>query len=124
MCRDGLGGVVTGWASGHAESQTAVTPKMGNRSERIHGGVLCPLLDSGGGYSGLYAAPDEPPLRGVTLSLTTNFLSSGDGKLMIAKGYVERRGRGIYFSKAEVWLDGTLLLATAMGSYKYDTSAC
>src|SRR3546814_7392864 len=70
-------------------------------------GTLFPyttLFRSVAGYSGLYAAPDEPPLRGVTLSLTTNFLSSGDGKLMIAKGRVERRGRSLYFAKAEVWL--------------------
>src|SRR3546814_5614146 len=82
---DWLGVELTAWSPDHAEMQLAVTPKLGNRSDRIHGGVLCTLLDSVAGYSGLYAAPDEPPLRGVTLWLTTNFLRSGAGKMM--KGF-------------------------------------
>ncbi|HEU0229604.1 MAG TPA: PaaI family thioesterase [Burkholderiaceae bacterium] len=114
-----LGVELTAWSEGYAEMRLAMTPNLSNRSARAHGGVLCTLLDSVAGYAGLYAPPGAPRLSGLTLSLTTNFLHSVDGNFLIAKGYVERRGRSIYFSRAEVWQDDTQLLATAMGSFKY-----
>ncbi|TCT08893.1 PaaI family thioesterase [Paralcaligenes ureilyticus] len=114
-----LGVTLTDWSPGYAEMRLPVTPKLENRTNRVHGGVLCTLLDSVAGYCGLYSPPGELPLRGVTLSLTTNFIDSGAGAVLIAKGRVERKGRSIYFSRAEVWLDDALLLATAVGSFKY-----
>jgi uncharacterized protein (TIGR00369 family) len=114
-----LGVELTAWSEGYAEMRLAMTPKLSNRSARAHGGVLCTLLDSVAGYSGIYTPPGEPRLVGLTLSLTTNFMHSAEGKFLVAKGYLERRGRSIYFSKAEVWQDDTQLLASAMGSFKY-----
>ncbi|NYT60185.1 PaaI family thioesterase [Alcaligenaceae bacterium] len=107
------------WSLGYAEMHLPVSDKIGNRTGRVHGGVICTLLDSVSGYCGLYAPAGEPAPRSLTLSLTTNFLDSSDGDVLIAKGYMERRGRSVYFSRAEVWMDGTLLLATAVGTFKY-----
>ncbi len=114
-----MGVTFTGWSQGYAEMQLPVSAHFGNRTGRIHGGVICTLLDSVSGYAGLYVEPGEPPLRSLTLSLTTNFIGSGDGRLVVAKGYVERKGRNIYFTRAEAWLDGSLLLATAVGAFTY-----
>lgn len=114
-----LGITLTKWSLGYAEMRLDTSPELGNRTGRIHGGVICTLLDSVCGYSGLYAAPGEPVLRSLTLSLTTNFLSSGDGATLVAKGYIVRRGRSVFFSRAEVWLDDAELLATAVGTFKY-----
>lgn len=114
-----LGVTLTAWSPGYAAMRLPMTDKLGNRTGRVHGGVMCTLLDSVAGYSGLYAKPEDPPLRSLTLSLTTNFISSGDGQALIAKGYIERKGHSIYFSRAEVWLDDSLLLATAVGTFKY-----
>jgi len=116
---ESLGVELTAWSEGYAEMRLAMTPTLANRSARIHGGVLCTLLDSVAGYSGLYTPPGEPPLRGLTLSLTTNFLNSGSGAVLVAKGYTEHKGRSIYFSRAEVWQDDTRMLATATGAFKY-----
>ena len=80
---------------------------------------MCTLLDAVCGYAGLYVPPGEPPLRNVSLSLTTNFISSGEGSALIAKGFVERKGRSIFFSRGEIWLDSSLLLATGVGTFKY-----
>ena len=44
---------------------------------------------------------------------------SQDGELLVAEGYLQRQGKGIYFARSEVWLDSTLLLATAVGTFKY-----
>lgn len=114
-----LGITLTKWSTGYAEMRLDTAPELGNRTGRIHGGVICTLLDSVCGYSGLYTAPGEPILRSLTLSLTTNFVSSGDGATLVAKGYIVRKGRSVFFSRAEVWLDDTELLATAVGTFKY-----
>ena len=114
-----LGITLTDWSPGYAQMQMAASPNLANRTGRTHGGVLCTLLDSVSGYSGIYAEPGEPAIRSLTLSLTTNFLGSGDGDLLIAKGYVERKGRTLFFTRAEVWLDDSVLLATAVGTFKY-----
>lgn len=114
-----MGVTLSAWSPGYAELRLPVTASLGNRIGRVQGGVLCTLLDAAAGYSGLYAAPGEAPLRSVSLSLTTNFIDSAEGEVLVAKGYVERKGRSIYFARGEVWLDGALLLATAVGTFKY-----
>lgn len=114
-----LGVTLTDWSPGYAEMHLPMKQELGNRSNRVHGGVICTLLDSVCGYCGIYTPPGQPQPRGLTLSLTTQFMSSGEGGIMIAKGYIERKGRSIYFSRGEVWLDDTQLLATAVGSFKY-----
>jgi len=101
------------------ELELEITPNMLNRSRVVHGGMICTLLDAATGYAGLYAPPGEAPLHAVTLSLTSNFLSNGTGKVLTAKGTVDRRGRSIFFSRAEVWLDQELLVATGVATLKY-----
>lgn len=114
-----LGIELTVWSPGYAEMRLDTSAELGNRTGRIHGGVICTLLDSVCGYCGLYSPPGEPILRSLTLSLTTNFISSGDGATLVAKGYIVRKGRSVFFARAEVWLDDTELLATAVGTFKY-----
>src|SRR5690606_31148247 len=114
-----LGVGLAQWRPGYAEMHLPVTPQLFNRTERIQGGVLCTLLDVAGGYCGVYADEGAPKVRSVTLSLTTNFISSGAGAMLVAKGYLERQGRSVYFARGEVWQDGEILLATSVGTYKY-----
>jgi uncharacterized protein (TIGR00369 family) len=114
-----MGVTLVKWAPGYAEMHLPMSTRLGNRTGRVHGGVICTLLDSVSGYSGLYAAPGEPPLRSLTLSLTTNFIGSGEGEILVAKGYTERKGRSVFFTRAEVLLDDSLLMATAVGTFKY-----
>ncbi|MEI2418411.1 PaaI family thioesterase [Orrella sp. JC864] len=114
-----LGASLAQWRSGYAELHLPSTPNLFNRTERIQGGVLCTLLDVAAGYAGVYAPPEAPKIRSVTLSLTTQFMASGAGQGLVAKGFLERKGRTVYFARAEVWQDEDLLLATAVGTYKY-----
>jgi acyl-coenzyme A thioesterase PaaI-like protein len=110
---------LTAWSDGFAEMHLDAQPHLGNRTGRVQGGVICTLLDAVAGYAGLYRLPDSPQPESVTLSLTTNFLDSGNGAVLVAKGMLERRGRGIYFARSELWLDSAVLLATAVGTFKY-----
>jgi uncharacterized protein (TIGR00369 family) len=114
-----LGVRLTQWSSGYCEMRLDTTNHHMNRIGRVQGGVIATLLDAACGYSGLYVEPGEAPLRNVTLSLTTQFLDTGEGKELVARGYVERRGRSVYFARGEVLLDSQLLLATAVGTFKY-----
>lgn len=116
---DWLGVQMAVWREDYAEMHLRLTASQMNRSNRVHGGVLCTLLDSVAGYSGCWRPEGEPRVHSVTLSLTTQFLDSGDGKWLIASGRPERLGRTVFFSRSEVWLDGERLLATASGTFKY-----
>jgi uncharacterized protein (TIGR00369 family) len=114
-----LGVRITAWSENRVELTLPLAPTMLNRSGVVHGGTLCALLDAATGYSGLYSPDKNTVLHAVTLSLTTNFLANGAGQVLSAIGVVERRGKSIFFSRGEVWLDGTLLVATGMATMKY-----
>lgn len=114
-----MGVTLKEWSPGYAEMHLPASAKLGNRTGRVHGGVICTLLDSVSGYSGLYTGPGGPQLRSLTLSLTTNFIDSGEGEVLVAKGFIERKGRSVFFTRAEVWMDDALLMATAVGTFKY-----
>jgi uncharacterized protein (TIGR00369 family) len=116
---ESLGVSLTEWRPDYAEMRLEVSPKLQNRIGRIQGGVMCTLLDAVLGYAGLFVKPGEPALKNVTLSMTTNFLNSAEGQVLTAKGFIERKGRGIYFARGEVWLDSSTLLATGVGTFKY-----
>ncbi|MEB2397938.1 MAG: PaaI family thioesterase [Alcaligenaceae bacterium] len=113
-----LGVSLVEWRQGYAEIHLPMSGRLDNRSGRVHGGVICTLLDSVCGYCGQYAPPDEPPRRAVTLTLTTNFVDAAQGDTLIAKGHVQKQGRSVYFSQGEVWSGGRLI-ATATGTFKY-----
>jgi uncharacterized protein (TIGR00369 family) len=114
-----LGVSLKKWSGGYVEMQLPLNATLLNRTGKVHGGVICTLLDACTGYSGLYTPQGEQPLQSVTLSLTTNFLNSGPGVVLTGKGYAEKRGRGVYFARAEVWLDDALLVATGIGTFRY-----
>lgn len=114
-----LGVTLTESRPDYAEMRLDISENHQNRIGRIQGGLMCTLLDAVCGYAGLYVPPEHPPLRNLTLSLTTNFLNSADGSVLLAKGFIERKGRSVYFARGEVWLDSSLLLATGVGTFKY-----
>jgi uncharacterized protein (TIGR00369 family) len=116
---ENLGVRLRAWRDGYAEMSLPLSPTLQNRIGVVQGGAICALLDAAAGYAGLFMPPGAPCTHSLTLSLTTNFLENGKGALLTGKGYVERRGGAIYFARAEVWLDDDLLVATAMGTYRY-----
>jgi acyl-coenzyme A thioesterase PaaI-like protein len=114
-----LGMTRTDWRLGYAEFCLDLQPELLNRQRVLQGGVVATLLDAACGYSGLYSADPQRPIHGVTLSLTLNFLDKGVGTTLIGKGFLERKGRSIFFARGEAWIDSTTLIATAQGTFKY-----
>jgi len=114
-----LGLEQTAWREGYAEFRLAIQPSLLNRYGVLQGGVLATMLDAACGYAGLFTDDPARPLHGMTLSLTLNYLAPGIGTTVVSKGFVERRGRSVYFSRGEVWLDDRVKIATAQGTFKY-----
>lgn len=120
---DWLGARISIWQDNFVEMHLDTTQHLLNRSGAIQGGVICTLLDAAAGYAVL-AVPGDRHRRGksATLSLTVNFLEASKGERLIAKGYVERRGRSIVFARSEL-LIGKDLFASATGTFKYSSPA-
>ncbi|MGF6753526.1 PaaI family thioesterase [Paraburkholderia sp. GAS334] len=114
-----LGATRTGWREGFAEFCVCFHPALLNRQGVLQGGVIATLLDAACGYAGLYSPDPQRPVHGVTLSLTLNFLDKGLGDTVIARGFLERKGKSIFFARGEAWIDSTTLIATAQGTFKY-----
>ena len=114
-----LGVRLTQWRDGYAELVMPIDASKLNRQGVLQGGAIATLMDAAAGYAGLYAQPGEPARHGFTLSLTTNYLDKGLGQSVTAKGFLERAGRSIFFSRAEAWVDNRLLIASAQGTFKF-----
>lgn len=113
-----VGASCTEWFEGYCEFHLPIGASMLNRQRVLQGGVISTLLDVACGYSGLYNLASHEPVHGRTVSLALNFLNSGTSGTVIAKGFLEQRGRSLYFARGEAWLDHRVLLATAQGSFK------
>ena len=107
------------WRDGYVRVNLSLVSHHLNRAGVVHGGVLMTMLDHAGGYSGLYCTVPGNKRYGVTLSLTTNFVSqSNDGEL-ITIGERVRGGNKIFFAKSEVRTSAGVIIATASGVYRY-----
>lgn len=86
--------------------------------DMVHGGAIATLADltvMAAAWCGVAAPPE---LRGVTVSLTVDFLAPARATDVIGVGRVLRRGRSLVNCEAEiVHPDGTLL-AKALATYK------
>jgi uncharacterized protein (TIGR00369 family) len=114
-----LGVTRTEWREGYAEFRVRMQPALLNRQRVLQGGVIATLLDAACGYAGLYSPDPQQLVHGVTLSLTLSFLDRGLGDTVIARGFLERKGKSIFFARGEAWIDSTTLIATAQGTFKY-----
>ncbi len=109
---------LVGWEEGYSEFHLPVHAKLLNRQGVLQGGVISTLLDAACGYAGLYAPPGAQTMHGHTVSLTVNFMNKATAGTVIAKGFLEQRGRSMFFSRGEAWLDNHLLLATSQACFK------
>lgn len=96
---ESLGVRLTQWRNGYAELLMPIDASKLNRQGVLQGGAIATLLDAAAGYAGLFAASGEPARHAFTLSLTTNYLDKGLGESVTAKGFLERAGRSIFFTR-------------------------
>lgn len=104
---------------GFAIMEVDLRDEFGNRTGRVHGGVMMVLIDSVGGYCGCADDDGNLPRRCVTLGASTNFLNVPESGPIRAEGTLIKRGRSVFFARMEVFDGENTLVATGEGTYKY-----
>jgi len=107
------------WAPGEARIAVTLAPHHTNRSGGPHGGVLCTIIDSAGGYAGCHCTVPGNVRRTATLSLSTSFVAIAKGRELTATGRVRGGGLRTFFASIEVHDETGALIATGEGVYQY-----
>lgn len=115
---DYIGHRMTALEPDYAVVEVDVDERFCNRGGGVHGGIYCLLMDTAGGYAGVYTTDPNDMKSFVTLSLTTNFLGQPQGKKMIATARKRGGGRATFFSDIEVHDERGNLLATGSGAFR------
>ncbi len=102
----------------HAVVELDIGTQFMNRGGSVHGGIYCLLMDTAGGYAGVYSEDPDNLHSFITVSLSTNFIGSPDGDRLIATGRLRGGGRSTFFSDIEVQDETGKLLATGSGAFR------
>jgi uncharacterized protein (TIGR00369 family) len=84
----------------------------------VHGGAVASLADLTVMAAAWCGAEALPELRGVTVSMTVDFMAPARGTDVIGVGRVLRRGRSLVNCEAEIVDPEGRLLAKALATYK------
>jgi uncharacterized protein (TIGR00369 family) len=117
-----MGIEITKWEEGIAEFRMPIQPWHMNRSGHLQGGVVSTVVDAACGYAGMFAAPGQPEVHGVTITLNVNFVSGVKAGVLHVRAKKIGGGRKIFFSEAEVYDQDEVLIASGQASFKYRTS--
>jgi uncharacterized protein (TIGR00369 family) len=103
------------------DAATLVLPfarRLATIGDVVHGGVIATLADCAV-MAAAWATPDAPDtLRGVTVSLTMEFLDTARAEDLTAHGRVIRRGRSLCACEVDVVAHGDRLVAKGLATYK------
>lgn len=118
---DHLGVVIDTMEPGHAVLSLDPKPEHYNSWGGVHGGVIMTLLDIAMAISG--RAYDPLNLSGVTVDMSTSFISPGKGK-QIATGRVVAQSSTLWRCEAEIHnASNQALVARAIGTFKFKNLA-
>ncbi|GAB4234317.1 MAG: PaaI family thioesterase [Kiloniellaceae bacterium] len=110
------------WEDDLAEVALTVAKHHLNRSGIMHGGVLTTLVDTACGYCGCYSPEGEKTRRAFTLSLTTNFIGTGqEGRRLTARARRSGGGKSVFFADCEVRDETGRVIGSGQGTFKYIT---
>jgi uncharacterized protein (TIGR00369 family) len=86
-------------------------------AEVVHGGAIATLMDTAVMVASWSSASVDGPLKGATVSLTTNYTAAANGCDLVATARVTRRGRQLCFCDVSVEGDGKTV-AHGVATYK------
>ena len=113
-----LGIELTDIADGAATLRLPFDPRRTTMGDVVHGGAIATLIDVAVMATAWAGAPVPETMRGVTVSLTTEFVDVASGEDLVATGRLTRRGRSLCFCEVDVHAPGERLVAKALGTYK------
>lgn len=99
---------------GKSEIAIEMREELGNHFHALHGGVIATLLDVAMATAGRSLNPEGGV---VTVSMTTNFLSSPKEGRVVARGKVQKAGRSLVYCEAEVVDASGVTVATGIGTF-------
>lgn len=107
------------WRPDFARFELPLAEFMENRYGIPHGGIYATMLDTVMGFAGCHAPPGAPRRLGMTLSMTVNFLSRPQGRLLICDGFRTGGGRRSFFARGEIRDELDTIVATGTGVFRY-----
>ena len=93
-------------------------PRLATVGDVVHGGAIATLADCAVMAAAWSGAQVDGALRGVTVSLTLDFVDAARAEDLTARGRVVRRGRSLCFCEVDVAGADGRLVAKALASYK------
>ena len=99
---------------GHSEIAIEMREELGNHFHALHGGVIATLLDVAMATAGRSLNPE---FGVVTVSMTTNFLSSPKEGRIVARGKIQKAGRSMVYCEGEVIDASGTKVATGIGTF-------
>lgn len=99
---------------GHSEIAIEMREELGNHFHALHGGVIATMLDVAMATAGRSL---NPALGVVTVSMTTNFLSSPKEGRIVARGKIQKAGRTMVYCEGEVIDSSGTKVATGIGAF-------
>ena len=112
--------MLTSWDDGFGTLRVDLTPHHVNPMQLVHGGLYSSMLDVALAMTGSYRPAPALLLPGLTLSLTTQFLSSAtlDDQYLVAEARRTGGGSSIFFADGAVRAPSGRIIATASGVFK------
>ena len=115
-----IGITLTSWCDGFGALRVDLTANHLNPMRLVHGGLQNSMLDVALAMSGSYRPAPDPLIPGLTLSLTTQFLSTANlnDRYLIAEAQRTGGGKAVFFAEGTVRAPCGRIIATASGVFK------
>ena len=112
--------ILTEWTDGFGAVRVDLAAHHVNPMHVVHGGLYTSMLDVALAMTGSFRPAPDPLLPGLTLSLTTQFLSIAtlEDRYLIAKARRTGGGKSIFFADGVVRASSGRTVATASGIFK------
>ncbi len=112
--------VLTEWTDGFGAVRVDLEAHHVNPMHVVHGGLYTSMLDVALAMTGSFRPAPDPLFPGLTLSLTTQFLSiaTSDDRYLVAEARRTGGGRSIFFADGVVRASSGRTIATASGIFK------
>ena len=112
--------VLTAWTDGFGAVRVDLAAHHVNPMQVVHGGLYTSMLDVTLAMTGSFRPAPAPLFPGLTLSLTTQFLSIAtlEDRYLIAKARRTGGGRSVFFADGVVRASSGRTIATASGIFK------
>ena len=112
--------VLTAWTDGFGAVRVNLAAHHLNPMHVVHGGLYTSMLDVTLAMTGSFRPAPDPLFPGLTLSLTTQFLSIAtlDDRYLTAEARRTGGGRSVFFADGVVRASSGRAIATASGVFK------